>query len=77
MTIDEDFTAVNIADNYTYSSTSSTSIGGMIMTQFEFSAEIRDNDVDSGVETVVLSYKNPVGNGATGNISFDVTYGVW
>ena len=76
MTIDEDFTAVNIADNYTYSSTSSTSIGGMIMTQFEFSAEIRDNDVDSGVETVVLSYKNPVGNGATGNISFDVTYGV-
>jgi len=76
MTIDEDFTAVNLVDNYSYSSTSSTSIGGMIMTQFEFSAEIRDNDVDSGVDTVVLSYKNPVGNGATGNISFDVTYGV-
>ncbi len=76
MTIDEDFTDVNITDNYTYSSTSATTTGGMLMTQFEFSAEIRDNDTDSGVDTVVLSYKNPIGNGATGNISFDVAYGV-
>lgn len=76
MTIDEDFTTVNLVDSYSYSSTSASTPGGMLMTQFEFSAEIRDNDTDSGPETVVLSYKNPIGNGATGNISFDVTYGV-
>jgi hypothetical protein len=26
---------------------------------------------------LVLSYKNPLATGALGNISFDVTYGVW
>jgi hypothetical protein len=45
------------------------------MSNFEFTAELRDNDADSGIETIVLSYKNPLATGATGNISFDVAYG--
>jgi hypothetical protein len=76
MTIDEDLSTVSISDNYQYSSLSSSTSGGALMTNFEFSAELRDNDTDSGIETVVLSYKNPIGTGATGNISFDVAYGV-
>ena len=46
------------------------------MTNFEFKAELRDNDTDSGVETVVLFYRNPIASGALGNFSFDVSYGV-
>jgi hypothetical protein len=45
------------------------------MTNFEFNAELKDNDGDSGIETILLSYKNP-SSGTTGNISFDVAYGV-
>jgi len=76
LTIDEDLSTVSIADNYQYSSLSSSTPGGALMTNFEFSADLRDNDTDSGIETAVLSYKNPIGTGATGNISFDVAYGV-
>jgi hypothetical protein len=46
------------------------------MTNFEFKTELRDNDSDSGIETVVIFYKNPISTGALGNISFDVSYGV-
>jgi hypothetical protein len=57
------------------------------MTKFEFAIELRDNDTDSGIDTVVLSYKNPLlatvigagassQPGASGAISFDVMYGV-
>ena len=46
------------------------------MSNFQFDVELRDNDTDSGVETIVLYYKNPLTTGATGNISFDVSYGV-
>ena len=46
------------------------------MTGFEFSAALRDNDTDSGTDTVVLSYKNPIATGATGSLSFDIQYGV-
>ncbi len=66
---------VTITDNFQYSPRYVTSEGGSIMTNFEFAVELRDNDSDSGIETVVLSYKNPL-PGATGSISFDVTYGV-
>jgi hypothetical protein len=37
---------------------------------------LADNDADSGIETIVLSYKNPLATGRTGNISFDIAYGV-
>jgi hypothetical protein len=66
---------VTITDNYQYSPRLITSEGGALMTNFEFAVELRDNDTDSGIETLVLSYKNPL-PGALGSISFDVAYGV-
>ena len=66
---------VTITDNFQYSPRFLTSEGGFLMTNFEFAVELRDNDADSGIETIVLSYKNPL-PGATGSISFDVAYGV-
>ncbi len=68
-------TNVSITDNFQYSPRFITAEGGALMTNFEFAVELRDNDADSGIETLVLSYKNPL-PGATGSISFDVTYGV-
>jgi hypothetical protein len=65
-----------LTDNYQYSPSLITDEGGALMTNFEFNVALRDNDTDSGIETIVLSYKNPLATGATGNISFDVTYGV-
>jgi hypothetical protein len=67
---------VAITDNYQYSPKFITSEGGALMTNFEFAATLRGNAGDSGIETIVLSYKNPLASGATGSISFDVTYGV-
>jgi hypothetical protein len=72
---------VAITDEYQYSSQfSETSAGGLLMTNFEFSAELRDNLIDSALDTVVLSYRNPLPEDSTpavsGNITFDVTYGV-
>jgi hypothetical protein len=75
LTIGDDQNEVAITDEFQYSSALTSSIGGTIMTNFEFTASLNDNDIDSGIDTVVLSYKNPL-PGATGNISFDVTYGV-
>lgn len=66
---------VTITDNFQYSPRFVASEGGALMTNFEFAVELRDNDDDSGVETMVLKYKNPL-PGALGSISFDVTYGV-
>jgi hypothetical protein len=65
-----------LTDSYQYSPSLITDEGGALMTNFEFNVALRDNDTDSGIETIVLSYKNPLATGATGNISFDVTYGV-
>lgn len=65
-----------LTDNYQYSPSLITNEGGALMTNFEFNVALRDNDADSGIETIVLSYKNPLATGQTGNISFDVTYGV-
>jgi hypothetical protein len=76
LTVDDDLSVVAITDHYQYSPSLTTDPGGALMTNFEFTAELRDNDSDSGIETVVLSYKNPLLSGATGSISFDVAYGV-
>jgi hypothetical protein len=46
------------------------------MTNFEFFAELKDNDADSGIETILLSYRNPLSGGATGSISYSISYGV-
>lgn len=72
----DNITPVSITDSYQYSPNFITTPGGITMTNFEFSAELRDSDNDSGMETVVLFYKNPIARGAIGNISFNVSYGV-
>lgn len=75
-TIGDGMQKVSFTDNYQYSDSTASSDGGRIMSNFQFSAELRDNDTDSGIETLVLYYKNPLSTGQTGNISFDVSYGV-
>lgn len=73
---------ISITDNYSYSPQSILSPGGPLMTNFEFTAVLlnnRSNDdssLGSNLDTIVLSYKNPLATGQTGNISFDVAYGV-
>lgn len=76
ITVNNDKTSASFTDNYSYSSISSSSFGGSTITGFQFDVSIEDNDVDSVPETVVLYYKNPIATGFSGNISFDVTYGV-
>ncbi len=72
----DDTTNVTITDSYTYSPRYIATDGGTLMTNFEFNATLAGNAGDSGIETVVLSYKNPLATGQTGSISFDVAYGV-
>jgi hypothetical protein len=73
---------INITDSYAYSPQSITSPGGPLMTNFEFTASLSSNRIgdDStlgpNLDTIVLAYKNPLATGQTGNISFDVAYGV-
>ena len=75
-TIGDNLSKLSFTDEYQFSDSSLASEGGKIMSNFEFTATLRDNDADSGIETIVLSYKNPLATGATGNISFDIAYGV-
>lgn len=72
----DDVSALSITDSYQFSPTFLTSDGGALMTNFEFRATLADNDSDSGIETIVLSYKNPLASGLPGTISFDISYGV-
>jgi hypothetical protein len=72
---------ITITDNYTYSPNYLTSNGGALMTNFEFNVTKTSNTTSDDstalvVDTIVLSYKNPLANGRPGSISFDVTYGV-
>lgn len=73
---EEEYLVPSLTDQYQYSSASSTAPGGALMTNFIFSTELKDNDSDSGLETVVLYYKNPLASGAEGTISYSVSYGV-
>lgn len=75
-TIGDDLSIVNLSDNYEYSDTSSIAAGGVLMTNFEFDVSLADNDADSGTDTVVLLYKNPIASGSNGVMNFGVTYGV-
>lgn len=63
-------TDIEISDEYQYSG------GGVIMTGFEFTASLADNDLDSGNDTILLSYINPVLSGRAGTIEYDITSGV-
>jgi hypothetical protein len=86
ITVGDDLSEVQTTDEFQYASPLAASLGGTIMTNFEFEAVLRSNDTiirpdvpdDSSLtpETVVLTYKNPLLTGAEGTISFDVTYGV-
>jgi len=72
---------ISITDNFTYSPNFVLSEGGNLMTNFEFnvtktSNTTGDDSTAAVVDTIVLSYKNPLASGKTGSISFDVTYGV-
>lgn len=73
---EDNVSSVAVTDNFQYSPQFITSEGGAMMTNFEFSASLRGNAGDSGIETLVLSYKNPLATGSVGTISFDLTYGV-
>lgn len=74
--VDENSTVVTVSDNYSYSSLTASSASGLVTTAFEFSAILADNDGDSGTDTIILQYKNPIATGYSGVISFDVSYGV-
>jgi hypothetical protein len=72
---------ITISDNYTYSPNYLTSQGGALMTNFEFNVSKTSNTTSDDstavvIDTILLSYKNPLANGRPGSISFDVTYGV-
>ena len=72
---------VSILDNFVYSPNTLISPGGNTMTNFEFSVSKSSNTVldDSTapvIDTVMLTYKNPLATGITGSISYDVAYGV-
>lgn len=69
ITLDDDLVP-HLTDNYSYSAPSYTAPGGPLMTNFEFTI-----DTDSS-DTMRLLYKNPLGTGQTGTISYDVVYGV-
>ena len=68
-------TDIEISDVYTYSG------GGIVMTGFEFFAELKDNsnyDDSAGPnnDTLLLKYQNPLISGSTGSIEYSITYGV-
>jgi hypothetical protein len=70
MSVNINNSSVALSDNFTYSS------GGSTMTNFQFDAELRNNDIVAGNETVLLKYVNPLISGSTGSISYSVSYGV-
>lgn len=82
LSITEDKEFVSISDEYFYSSESPTSPGGALMTNFEFSVDLRNNTgwddstLGTNPETLVLYYMNPLLNGQIGSISYTVSYGV-
>jgi len=74
--LDDSRTNASITDNFTYSSNLSSSPGGIVMTGFQFEISLLDLDLDSGSDTLLLSYRNPNATGAAGDIAYTITYGV-
>ncbi len=74
--VPEDQGSISFTDNYAYSTPFVTEPGGILMTNFQFTVELKDNNGDSGLETILLSYQNPLATGATGSISYSISYGV-
>ncbi len=72
---------IAIADNFTYSVSLVADQGGDMITNFEFNAELKDNDDITGdstqsADTILLTYKNPLQYNSTGTISYNIRYGV-
>jgi hypothetical protein len=72
---------VSITDSFTYSPNTLTSPGGSTMSNFEFNVSkssntALDDSTAAVIDTVMLTYKNPLATGTTGSISYDVAYGV-
>jgi hypothetical protein len=72
---------VSITDSFIYSPNTILSSGGNTMTNFEFgvsksSNTVLDDSTATVIDTVMLTYKNPLATGITGSISYDVAYGV-
>jgi len=72
---------VSITDSFTYSPNTLISSGGNTMTNFEFgvsksSNTVLDDSTAPVIDTVMLTYKNPLTTGIAGSISYDVAYGV-
>jgi hypothetical protein len=74
--VPEDQGSISFTDNYAYSTPFVSEPGGLLMTNFQFNVELKDNNGDSGLETILLSYQNPLATGATGNLSYTISYGV-
>jgi hypothetical protein len=72
---------VSITDSFIYSPNIILSPGGNTMTNFEFgvsksSNTALDDSTTAVIDTVMLTYKNPLATGVSGSISYDVAYGV-
>ena len=72
---------VSITDSFTYSPNIILSPGGNTMTNFEFgvsksSNTALDDSTATVIDTVMLTYKNPLATGISGTMSYDVAYGV-
>ena len=72
---------VSVSDTYTYSPNTILSPGGNTMTNFEFgvsksSNTALDDSTAAVIDTVMLTYKNPLATGIAGTMSYDVAYGV-
>ena len=76
ISIDVARSRASISDDYIYSPETPSSQGGALMTNFEFSIQLSDNDADTFNETLVLSYVNPSPTWELGNISYSISYGV-
>lgn len=77
--IDNTDNEVFVADDYNYSASTAAGDGAnatSLLTDFEFSAELRDNNSDTENDTVVLTYKNPTDTGQLGVVTFGVGYSV-
>jgi hypothetical protein len=88
LVVDNSLSFVGITDDYIFSDNTALSGGGSIMSNFQFTAELRSNsdivrlntdDSSGSLDTVVLFYKNPILSGGDTElfreISFDVSYG--
>lgn len=78
---------IAIADNFTYTPSLVTDLGGPLMTNFEFGVTLKDNTIENDdstlasvgsrtPDTVILTYKNPIAFAGLGKISYKLRYGV-